>query len=130
MKNASYFLIAGLLILVGAGLFIINGNGNNQQKNVGNQNIEIILFYGDGCPHCAKVDEFIKNNNIEEKILFAKKEVYNNTANANELSQKAEKCGMDTKSIGVPFLWDGEKCLVGDEDIIKFFEQKANESNG
>lgn len=128
MKNTSYFLIAGLLILVGAGLFIINGSGNNQQQSGGDRESEIILFYGDGCPHCAKVDEFIKDNNVEEKISFAKKEVYNNVANANELSQKAKKCGMDTKSIGVPFLWDGEKCLVGDVDIIDFFKKKMNES--
>lgn len=114
--------------MVGAGLFIINGSGNNQQRNRADQSGEIILFYGNGCPHCAKVDEFIKDNNIEEKISFAKKEVYNNVANASELSQKAKKCGMDTKSIGVPFLWDGEKCLVGDVDIIDFFKKKMNES--
>lgn len=113
--------------MVGTGLFIINGNGDNQQ-NGEDQNSEIILFHGDGCPHCANVEKFIKDNNIEEKISFAKKEVYNNAANANELSQKAEKCGVDTKSIGVPFLWDGEKCLVGDTDIIDFFKKKAYES--
>lgn len=128
MKNTSYILAAILLILFAAGLFIIIGNSNNQRQNGGDQNSEIILFYGNGCPHCANVDKFIKDNNIEEKISFAKKEVYNNAANADDLSRKAEKCGMDKKNIGVPFLWDGEKCLVGDADIIDFFKKKADEN--
>lgn len=128
MKNTSYVLIAGLLVLFAVGLFIIIGNSNNQRQNGGNQNNEIILFYGDGCSHCANVDKFIKDNNIEEKISFAKKEVYNNAANADELSKKAEKCRMDTKNIGVPFLWDGDKCFVGDANVIDFFKKKADES--
>jgi hypothetical protein len=89
---------------------------------------QIILFYGDGCPHCAIVEEHIKENKFDEKIAFSQKEIYNNRANAKELEKKAEICGIPTDSIGVPFLWDGdgEKCLIGDEDIVNFFEQKIN----
>jgi len=88
---------------------------------------QIILFYGDGCPHCAIVEEYIKENNINDKISFAQKEVYYNQSNAKELEAKAKICGLATDSIGVPFLWDGEKCLIGDKDIINFFKQKTNE---
>lgn len=35
---------------------------------------------------------------------------------------KARVCGLNTNSIGVPFLWDGSNCLIGDCDIISFFE--------
>jgi len=87
----------------------------------------IILFYGDGCPHCALVEEYINQNEVETKLYFAKKEVYNNEQNANELAEKAMICGIPTDSIGVPFLWDGSKCLVGDQDIIEFFKSKLNE---
>jgi glutaredoxin len=87
---------------------------------------QIILFYGDGCPHCAIVEEYIKENNINDKISFAQKEVYYNQNNAKELEAKAKICGLPTDSIGVPFLWDGEKCLIGDQDIIDFFKQKTN----
>jgi glutaredoxin len=85
---------------------------------------QIILFYGDGCPHCAIVEDYIKNNNIKEKLSFEEKEVYYNQNNAKELEAKAKICGLPTGSIGVPFLWDGSKCFIGDEDIIKFFKQK------
>jgi glutaredoxin len=87
---------------------------------------QIILFYGDGCPHCAIVEEYIKENSIGDKISFAQKEVYYNQNNAKELEVKAKICGLSTDSIGVPFLWDGEDCLIGDQDIINFFKQKTN----
>jgi glutaredoxin len=87
---------------------------------------QIILFYGDGCPHCAIVEEYIKENSIGDKISFAQKEVYYNQNNAKELEAKAKICGLPTDSIGVPFLWNGEKCLIGDQDIINFFKQKTN----
>jgi glutaredoxin len=87
---------------------------------------QIILFYGDGCPHCAIVEEYIKENSIGDKISFAQKEVYYNQNNAKELEAKAKICGLPTDSIGVPFLWDGSKCLVGDQDIIEFFKIKTN----
>jgi len=88
---------------------------------------QIILFYGDGCPHCAIVEKYIADNNLESKISFIQKEVYNNQNNAKELKAKAKICGLPTDSIGVPFLWNGEKCLIGDQDIINFFKQKSDE---
>lgn len=88
---------------------------------------QIILFYGVGCPHCKIVEEYINENSIQNKISFAQKEVYYNQNNAKELEAKAKICGLPTNSIGVPFLWDGEKCLIGDQDIINFFKQKTNE---
>lgn len=86
----------------------------------------IILFYGEGCPHCAIVEEYVSQNGVEVKVPFAKKEVYYNKQNADDLVSKAKICGIPTDSIGVPFLWDGSKCLVGDQDIIEFFKQKIH----
>ncbi len=72
-----------------------------------------IFFYGNTCPHCADVEEWMRENKVEEKIKLVKKEVYDNQTNALELSKAAEGCGMDTASIGVPFLFTPEgKCLV------------------
>jgi len=90
-------------------------------------NSQIILFYGDGCPHCAIVEKYIEENDIINKFSFAQKEVYHNQSNAKELEEKAKICGLPTDSIGVPFLWDGSTCLVGDQPIIDFFKQRANQ---
>lgn len=87
---------------------------------------KIILYYGIGCPHCAKVEEFIQENKIKEKIDFEEKEVYYDYQNALDLQEKAKKCALPLREIGVPFLWDGSKCFIGDEDIIQFFTKKIS----
>ena len=104
----------------------LSDNSATQDNQQTKQN-QIILFYGDGCPHCAIVEDYIENNNIKEKLSFGEKEVYYNQNNANDLAQKAQMCGISTDSIGVPFLWDGLKCYVGDQEIIDFFNEKINQ---
>ncbi|MFA7653681.1 MAG: hypothetical protein WCX97_01395 [Candidatus Magasanikbacteria bacterium] len=79
-----------------------------------------ILYYGQQCPHCIKVEEFIKNNNLDTKIQITKKEIWYNQANAAEMINKANICGLPTATVGVPFLWDGTKCYTGDTDIINW----------
>lgn len=104
-----------------------NQTPTNETKTENRSESQIILFYGDGCPHCKIVEEYINENSIQNKISFVQKEVYYNQNNAKELEAKAKNCGLPTDSIGVPFLWDGEKCLIGDQDIINFFKQQTNE---
>lgn len=83
---------------------------------------EAILFYGETCPHCKNVDKYIEENNIRELIEFKELEVSKNQGNASLLNQTARNCGLDTMmGIGVPFFYDGEKCLMGDVDIIDYF---------
>jgi glutaredoxin len=85
---------------------------------------KIIYYYGQDCPHCAKVEEFLKENKVEEKIVFEKKEVYYNKKNAQELAERARKCQIQSKEIPVPFLWTGSECIIGDEAVINFFREK------
>jgi glutaredoxin len=87
---------------------------------------ELVLYYGNGCPHCALVEDFIQKNNVLSKINLKEKEVYYNQKNAEELAEKAKICGMDTNAIGVPFLWDGKKCIVGDSPVIDFLKSKLS----
>lgn len=104
-------------------VMIVKDNGRQLPK----QESSIVLYYGDGCPHCAIVDEFVKENKVEEKVPHEKKEVYYNKKNADELASRAKTCGLPTNSIGVPFLWDGSQCFIGDKDIINFFKQKIGQ---
>ena len=86
---------------------------------------EILLFYSKNCENCTKVDNFIKNNNIEKKVTFTRLEVVNDNENTNLLADKAQACGISPKDYGVPFLWDGKNCSIGYVDVIKFFKQAA-----
>jgi len=123
-----------IIVLVFSSVILSQEKNKNQSKtnklinreNQGMEQGQIILFYGDGCPHCAIVEEYIEENKIQDKISFVQKEVYYNQSNAKELEAKAKICELPSDSIGVPFLWDGEKCLIGDQEIINFFKQKIN----
>lgn len=119
MNKNLLLIIAAIVLAVGA-VFVISYSPK-PKIDVGG----IILFYGDGCPHCKIVDDFINQNKIEDKIKFTRLEVFNNKNNAKILSDKAVVCGLDTSQIGVPFLWDGQSCFMGDVDVIKFFEDKS-----
>lgn len=94
----------------------------------GHSNAKIVLYYRYDCPHCEKVEEFIGENGVDDKIDVARKEVHD-TDNANELIAKAEFCQISGEDFGVPFLWDGEngKCIIGDKPIIAFFQNKLGQ---
>jgi len=99
---------------------------NKPQQN--HNNLEgLILYYGESCPHCKVVDEFLESNNISAKISYEHKEVFKNKTNSLELEKAARICEISTASIGVPFLYDNGKCYVGDEPIISFFENKLKD---
>lgn len=85
----------------------------------------ITFFYGNTCPHCADVEAWMKENKIEEKVSLTKKEVYDNIGNSIELTKIAERCGLPTDSIGVPFLYAEGKCYVGSPDVITYLTNKT-----
>lgn len=114
-----------LLAIVLAISFFVLPHKNVQVAEQQNENT--ILYYGNGCPHCAIVDKYISDNGVAAKISFSQKEVYGNKNNRDELISKAQGCGLDTAAIGIPLLWDNGKCYVGDEEIINYFKTAINE---
>jgi glutaredoxin len=93
---------------------------------VNDENGSLIFFYGNTCPHCKDVEEWMDKNRVEEKVKITKKEVYDNRQNSLELSQVAKGCGIPTDNIGVPFLFADGKCLVGTPDIVDYLTKKAD----
>ncbi|HBB04497.1 TPA: hypothetical protein DCZ39_06495 [Patescibacteria group bacterium] len=89
---------------------------------------EYILFYGNGCPHCANVEEYIKDNDLTKKFDLVKKEVFFNKTNLIELDGYLEKHKLTYDKIGVPFLIinSGVDCsyVNGDTNIIDYFSGK------
>lgn len=115
-KNKYKLLIIILAVIIFLALILIWGKAAAKS--------EMILFYGDTCPHCKKVEEYIAANNIKTKFKFQELEVYNNQTNAQLLGEKARQCGLNTnQGVDVPFFFDGQKCLLGDQDIINYFQK-------
>ena len=86
----------------------------------------IVEFYGEGCPHCADVDAFVTANKIDQKVKWTKMEVWYNKSNQALLGQVAEKCGITSGSVGVPFMYDGNgKCYIGEVDVENFLKAQA-----
>lgn len=135
-------VITGIIILIIVGLLsvIVWGSKDKQVEQTETQGEQTtngvpptimvsdvpIFFYGNTCPHCKDVEEWMEKNGIEEKIDIVKKEVYDNRTNSLELTQVAMGCGLPTDSIGVPFLYTPEEeCLIGTPDIINYLSDKV-----
>jgi glutaredoxin len=114
-KNQFVSLILFLIIFLMIGVIVW---GSSKKRSV--------FYYGNTCPHCKEVEDWMEENKIEEKLKIVKKEVYDNKANASELFSVAKKCGINSSSIGVPFLYTQEgKCLIGTPDVTNYLKEKA-----
>ena len=81
-------------------------------------------FWGDGCPHCANVEEFFSTWENRDKVSIDKKEVWNDKKNALLMRERAAYCKLPLNNLGVPFLFTPEgKCIGGDELIIQHFKE-------
>jgi glutaredoxin len=153
-KGSAVTTIIILIVLVAIGIIVgiylsknKSGNSNTNTTSEENQNgsvagastetreivstpeADIIIFYGSTCPHCKKVNEYIIANNIDKIVKLQHLEVYNNQSNLDLMKQKLEQCknlSEDDKG-GVPFMYSSTKCLVGDQPIIDYLKELANQ---
>lgn len=128
MDKIVIFIIV-VVVLVGAGFWAWQSKIFNGQELPSGT----LLFYGQDCPHCKIVEEYIAQNKISEKLKFSNLEIPFNektsdqlVANSKLLLKAARICKIDTSNgVSIPFLFDGKGCLVGDQDIINFFKNAA-----
>lgn len=129
MNSTKKFAIAIILLITAS---IITIPALIKQKTIaGNsqaQNTAFVLYYGNTCPHCKIVEQYIKDNDLTERFEITQKEVYQNQANRQEFAENAQACGLDINNLGVPMLWDAKdkRCYTGDQTIIDFFKQSVN----
>jgi len=91
-------------------------------------NLDLIVFWGQGCPHCEVVKKYLADNQLDKRLSIALKEVYNDKNNQNELQQIIKKCPeIDaTQGIGVPLSYFPKEnlCLLGDQPVIDYLKNK------
>lgn len=92
---------------------------------------DYILFYGNGCPHCAVVENYIKENNIEDTIGLVSKEIFFNKKNRNEFNEYLKKIDLKYEEVWVPFLiidaWNQCSYINWSSSIIDFFDKKNSD---
>lgn len=119
-------VLVGALVLVTG--FVYWGLKDGGQPVV-DDGAAIVYYWGEGCPHCKVVSDFLEANDIASKVSFEKKEVWSNKANASEMGRRAKVCGVKPEGMGVPFVYGGDgKCYIGEVDVINFFKTKSGMS--
>lgn len=90
-----------------------------------------VFFYGQGCPHCGKVEPFLDQVELKYPDLEIRRyEVYNDQQNLQLLNKYFESYGMSIYEQGVPVIFIGNKYLAGDTPIINNFENLVKKSEG
>jgi len=84
--------------------------------------VNAYLFYGNGCPHCAKERQFLSNVLVEKynNLRIHEYEVYYDSGNVSLFEKVASK--LKSNAGGVPFLIVGDQYFVGYSDSISPLE--------
>ena len=103
------------------------GCDNNQTEG----KVVFTLFYGDTCPHCQELEEFIDSLDDKTKAKFELKtyEVYKDFGNNALKSKTAKKYGITCD--GVPCFFIGEQPFYGysagmNDKILKAIDDDYN----
>ena len=93
-----------------------------------NEKVNVYLFYGDGCPHCSALEEYLDENYSNDKdVKVYKYEVWNDVTN-QELWKKVEDVtGEEAK--GVPYFVIGKEVMQG-YSAGDVWEKKVDEAIG
>ncbi len=119
--------IIALIILILIGIFYANSiKGESNITPSGDNQIIIIKFYGQGCPHCAQLSKFLKDLQEQDKNIIIKDyEIYFNNENRKTFEQLAEIYNTEIK--GVPTIFIDQKVIVGfSSSIGKQIEQEIS----
>jgi glutaredoxin len=118
-------LVCTGLLLVGMIIWGVLSSGQNvSQDDRGNPDASVVYYYGYNCPHCKDAQAFLDEENIVYGEDFAKKEVWRNTKNQQEMIERASSCGLAEDEIGVPFLWADGECFIGTPDMEGYFKKR------
>lgn len=116
-----------LVVAIVATFFFVNSKKTDVLGSIDSE-ADLILFWGEGCPHCEKVKDYIKANNLDSKIKIASKEVYLDKENQKLLTETIKKCPeiSSSRDIGVPLAFDVKNvvCLSGDTPIIDWLKAR------
>ena len=88
--------------------------------------VNLYLFYGDGCPHCAELEEYL-DTYLENKdnIKLYTYEVWYNKDNVKKVNEVADITG--TSASGIPYLVIGDSAIVGyNSSTSKTIEKRIN----
>lgn len=118
--------------------YIFNRNATVNEIDTSNDKINIYVFWGDGCPHCEELLEYLKDSQKEYGKYYNVYgfEIWKNEENATLKDKIAEEIG-DIDKVGnmsVPYYIIGDKQKSGysssmNEDIVDMILEKYEEKD-
>ncbi len=122
MKKFTIFAAATTLIIIVGGILLVS-KGQSPNTNNYPMPADLTYYWGEGCPHCEIVEEFISTWEKKDTIKIDKKEVWNTIENAKELKARYIYCNVPESQMGVPLLFTPEgTCFSGDTPIIDYLK--------
>ena len=125
MKKKILLIIITILFLFPISTFALSNKYKDKISDITGAEVEkekinFYLFRGQGCPHCAEEEKWIKSikEKYKDKVNFYDYEVWYNPYNAEMLEQVSKKLNVDVK--GVPFTVIGEKYFSGFSETLKY----------
>jgi cytochrome c biogenesis protein CcdA/thiol-disulfide isomerase/thioredoxin len=109
-RNHSFLSIIAIVLLLSVG-FPLTLKANNK--------VDLVLFYGQGCPHCAGMIGFLEKMEMEYPQLEVHKyEVYSHKENIPLFQRLAQEYGKGINAVPTAF--------VGDKSFVGFSNQIGN----
>ncbi len=109
-----WLALLAAVLAVGA-LLGASGSAAADDGAVADDRPTIVLFHGDGCPHCAAEREFLAELvGTHPEITVAEHEVWYDEAGRDLLLATAEELGFDP--VGVPVTVVGDRVWIGFDD--------------
>ena len=128
----SIFLFIVLTVLFFASL-LFAGNSRSSSADTSfdsnHEGIKVFFFYGEGCPHCARVESFIDEMQQAHDLNVQRFEVYGNRKDLMLLEDYFENHNVPSGRRGVPAVFTSNSCLVGDDSILDGFEELISSSS-
>ena len=134
MKNLKYLFVLLLTLLVLP--LMVYADSEEVTSSEEPNKVNIYLFRGEGCPHCADVEDWVQSVQDEYGYMFnlVDYEVWNDEDNAALMDKVAEARGEEVN--GVPYViignksWNGYIDSYGEEmlsEIKSEYEKDAND---
>lgn len=77
--------------------------------------MDVTLYYGVGCPHCARTEAVFQEIGPQYNLQVTRKEIYQNAANRAEMFALYERFGQDPSQGGVPtILVENNTMVIGE----------------
>jgi glutaredoxin len=123
MNKFGIIIIVATVLILGGGAYLLAKPAKPIDIPQGEANV-YEYFWGNGCPHCEVVQDFLDSWDKKDTINLKKYEVWYDKTNAKIMEARYNSCSKKPQGqMSVPFLITPKgECLVGDEPIIELFK--------